>query len=101
MPLEPFTAGPRPCSACGQRPASVRLQIQRGGQRGDLALCEPCALRLAERRGGMPAPQDRAEHDPQSPTPALDDLGRDLTAFFTDAATAEIYALSLHVALPI
>src|SRR3954465_4457970 len=76
MPLEPFTAGPRPCPACGQRPASVRLQIQRG----DLALCEPCALRLAERQGGTPAPQDRVEHGPQSATPALDGFGRDPTA---------------------
>src|SRR3954464_8174884 len=80
MPLEPFTAGPRPCSACGQRPASVRLQIQRGGQRGDLALCEPCALRLAERQGGFPAPTSRDEREPQSTTPALDGFGRDLTA---------------------
>src|SRR3954463_4247556 len=80
MPLEPFTAGPRPCSACGQRPASVRLQIQRGGQRGDLALCEPCALRLAERQGGFPAPTSRDEREPQSATPALDGFGRDLTA---------------------
>src|SRR3954451_12606580 len=76
MPLEPFTAGPRPCSACGQRPASVRLQIQRG----DLALCEPCALRLAERQGGSPAPTSRDEREPQSTTPALDGFGRDLTA---------------------
>src|SRR3954466_716875 len=80
MPLEPFTAGPRPCSACGQRPASVRLQIQRGGQRGDLALCEPCALRLAERQGGFPAPTSRDEREPHSATPALDGFGRDLTA---------------------
>src|SRR4051794_36090187 len=80
MPLEPFTAGPRPCSACGQRPASVRLQIQRGGQRGDVAVCEPCALRLAERQGGVPAPQGREETEPQSGTPALDGFGRDLTA---------------------
>src|SRR3954452_8175890 len=77
MPLEPFTAGPRPCSACGQRPASVRLQIHRGGMRGDLAVCEPCALRLAARQGGMAAPQER---EPQSATPALDGFGRDLTA---------------------
>src|SRR4051812_9010523 len=80
MPLEPFTAGPRPCSACGQRPASVRLQIQRGGQRGDLALCEPCALRLAERQGGFPAPTSRDERESQSATPALDGFGRDVTA---------------------
>src|SRR5215213_223049 len=80
MPVEPFTAGPRPCSACGQRPASVRLQIQRGGQRGDLAVCEPCALRLAERQGGFPAPVSRDEREPQSATPALDGFGRDLTA---------------------
>src|SRR4051812_7691018 len=80
MPLEPFTAGPRPCSACGQRPASVRLQIQRGGQRGDLALCEPCALRLAERQGGFPAPTSRDEREPQSTPPALAGFGRDLTA---------------------
>src|SRR5215213_5924019 len=80
MPVEPFTAGPRPCSACGQRPAAVRLQIQRGGQRGDLAVCEPCALRLAERQGGFPAPASRDEREPQSATPALDGFGRDLTA---------------------
>src|SRR4051812_25481220 len=80
MPVDPFTAGPRPCSACGQRPASVRLQIQRGGQRGDLAVCEPCALRLAERQGGFPAPASRDEREPQSATPALDGFGRDLTA---------------------
>src|SRR3954463_5704263 len=77
MPLEPFTAGPRPCSACGQRPASVRLQIHRGGMRGDPPGGEPCALRLAERQGGMAAPQER---EPQSATPALDGFGRDLTA---------------------
>src|SRR3954464_12067238 len=87
MPLEPFTAGPRPCSACGQRPASVRLQIQRGGQRGDLALCEPCALRLAERQGGFPAPTSRDERESQSATPALDGFGRDLT---DDAAQGRI-----------
>src|SRR3954451_3896964 len=80
MPLEPFTAGPRPCSACGQRPASVRLQIQRGGQRGGLALCEPCALQIAERQGGFPAPESRDGREPQSTTPALDGFGRDLTA---------------------
>src|SRR4051812_42049919 len=81
MPVEPFTAGPRPCAACGQRPASVRLQFQRGGVRGDLAVCEPCALRLAEQQGGAPAAGPaRDEREPQSATPALDGFGRDLTA---------------------
>src|SRR3954447_3502895 len=80
MPVEPFTAGPRPCSACGQRPASVRLQIQRGGQRGDLALCEPCAMALAERQAGVPASGAGESREPQSATPTLDGFGSDLTA---------------------
>src|SRR5690348_996374 len=80
MPLEPFTAGPRPCSACGQRPASVRVQIQRGGRRGDVALCEPCALQLAEAQGGVPALGASEAREGQTATPALDGFGRDLTA---------------------
>src|SRR4051812_27033360 len=80
MPFEAFSAGPRPCSACGQRPASVRLQFQRGGMRGDLAVCEPCALRLAERQGGGWADPSRDQREPQTATPALDGFGRDLTA---------------------
>src|SRR5215217_4827723 len=80
MPVEPFTAGPRPCSACGQRPASVRVQIQRGGRRGDVALCEPCALQLAEAQGrGVPAAGAGEPREDQSATPALDGFGRDLT----------------------
>src|SRR3954463_3282412 len=79
MPVEPFTAGPRPCSACGQRPASVRVQIQRGGRRGDVALCEPCAMALAQRPGGVPAPGPAEARQDQSTTPALDGFGRDLT----------------------
>src|SRR4051794_26239226 len=80
MPFEAFSAGPRPCSACGQRPASVRLQFQRGGMHGDLAVCEPCARRPAERRGGGSAAPSRDQREPQTATPALDGFGRDLTA---------------------
>jgi ATP-dependent Clp protease ATP-binding subunit ClpC len=76
MPVEPFTAGPQPCSVCGQRPASVRLQYANGVQRGELAVCEPCALRLARSQGAL-APEPQA---PTSTTPALDEFGRDLTA---------------------
>src|SRR3954467_9975746 len=80
MPVEPFTAGPRPCSACGQRPASVRVQIQRGGRRGDLALCEPCAMALAERQAGVPSSGAGEAREPQAPPPPLDGLGSDLPA---------------------
>jgi ATP-dependent Clp protease ATP-binding subunit ClpC len=79
MPAEPFTAGPAPCSACGQRPASVRLQYERAGRRAELAVCEPCALRLAQTQSEPAAPKSK--------TPALDDFGHDLTA---DAAAGRI-----------
>jgi ATP-dependent Clp protease ATP-binding subunit ClpC len=84
MPAEPFTAGPRLCSVCGQRPASVRLQYARGGERGELAVCEPCAMRLAQTQGAVPAARPEA---PTSDTPALDEFGHDLTA---DAAAGRI-----------
>ena len=80
MPTEPFTAGPPVlCSACGQRPASVRLQYERAGQRAELSVCQPCALRLAQNQGAPTAPKSK--------TPALDDFGHDLTA---DAAAGRI-----------
>src|SRR4051812_45209327 len=80
MPTEPFTAGPPAlCSACGQRPASVRLQYERAGQRAELSVCQPCALRLAQNQGAPAAAKSK--------TPALDDFGHDLTA---DAAAGRI-----------
>jgi ATP-dependent Clp protease ATP-binding subunit ClpC len=83
VPTEPFTGGPQLCSACGQRPASVRLQYTRAGTRGELAVCEPCAMRLAQ--GQAPIPADSRES--ASKTPALDEFGHDLTA---DAAAGRI-----------
>jgi ATP-dependent Clp protease ATP-binding subunit ClpC len=76
MPAEPFTTGRPPCATCGQRPASVRLQYENAGQRAELAVCQPCALRFAQSQGAV-APQPPA---PTSKTPALDDFGHDLTA---------------------
>jgi ATP-dependent Clp protease ATP-binding subunit ClpC len=81
MPIEPFTAGPQPCSACGQRPASVRLQYERAGRRAALDVCQPCALRLAQNQGAAPGDETTSK------TPALDDFGHDLTA---DAAAGRI-----------
>jgi ATP-dependent Clp protease ATP-binding subunit ClpC len=85
MPVEPFTAGPGLCSVCGQRPASVRLQYASAGRRGELAVCEPCALRLAQTQGGLAA--QPAAPASTSATPALDEFGHDLTA---DAAEGRI-----------
>ena len=81
MPAEPFTAGPVLCSACGQRPASVRLQYESAGTRAEIPVCEPCARRFAQTR----PPAEPAA--PTSRTPALDDFGHDLTA---DAAAGRI-----------
>ena len=78
MPAEHFTAGPPLCSACGQRPASVRLHYESAGTRADIPVCEPCARRYAQA-----APAEA----PKSSTPALDDFGHDLTA---DAAAGRI-----------
>jgi ATP-dependent Clp protease ATP-binding subunit ClpC len=79
MPADHFPAGLPPCSACGQRPASVRLQYENAGARGEIAVCQPCALRYAHNQ--------RASEAPKSGTPALDDFGHDLTA---DAAAGRI-----------
>src|SRR6201991_1300258 len=76
MPAEPFSAGPKLCSTCGQRPASVRLQYERAGQRAELDVCQPCALRFAQNQGAVAAEAAA----PTSKTPALDDFGHDLTA---------------------
>src|SRR3954462_9668542 len=81
MPVEPFTAGAQPCSACGQRPASVRLQYERAGQRAEVEVCQRCALRFTQNQGAADASA------PKSTTPALDDFGHDLTA---DAAAGRI-----------
>src|ERR687887_1109204 len=78
---QPFTAGPVLCSACGQRPASVRLQYESAGTRAEIPVCEPCARRFAQ--PGPPAEPAA----PTSRTPALDDFGHDLTA---DAAAGRI-----------
>jgi ATP-dependent Clp protease ATP-binding subunit ClpC len=78
MPVEPFITGLPPCAACGQRPASVRLHYQRGTERGDVALCESCALQLAQQQGGPGAAAAQTQR--QTATPALDEFGRDLTA---------------------
>src|SRR5919198_4154270 len=78
---QPFTAGPVLCSACGQRPASVRLQYESAGTRAEIPVCEPCARRFAQTR----PPAEPAA--PTSRTPALDDFGHDLTA---DAAAGRI-----------
>src|SRR6185312_16383858 len=75
MPAEPFTAGPVLCSACGQRPASVRLQYESAGTRAEIPVCQPCARRFAQ--AGPPQAEPAA---PASGTPALDDFGNDLTA---------------------
>ena len=83
MPAEHFTAGPPPCSACGQRPASVRIQYQSAGTRAEIAVCEPCARRYAQAQG-LPATEPEAA---KSATPALDEFGHDLTA---DAAAGRI-----------
>ncbi len=77
MPVEPFSAGRQLCSACGQRPASVRLQYENAGTRGEVAVCDQCAMRFAQSRGIPAAQPDTAS---KSGTPALDDFGRDLTA---------------------
>src|SRR5829696_7444176 len=76
MPAEHFPAGPPRCSACGQRPATVRLQYESPGSRGEIAVCQPCALRYAQTQTVPPAQPEA----PTSGTPALDDFGRDLTA---------------------
>jgi ATP-dependent Clp protease ATP-binding subunit ClpC len=84
MAAENFTAGRPICSACGQRPATVRLQFHNAGTRSEVAVCEPCARRYAQLQG-MPVPE--AAQAPTSKTPALDDFGHDLTA---DAAAGRI-----------
>ena len=61
-------AGVPVCASCGRRPGRVRVAV---APRGSVALCERCAQQLV-------AAQQHSE--PASPTPALDQFGRDLTA---------------------
>jgi ATP-dependent Clp protease ATP-binding subunit ClpC len=71
--------GPPICSACGQRPGTVRMVFANG--LGGTILCEQCAAQVA-------AAQQQSQHAPaKSQTPALDSFGRDLTA---DAAAGRI-----------
>jgi ATP-dependent Clp protease ATP-binding subunit ClpC len=69
-------AGLPTCSACGQRPGTVRMVF--GNGLGSAILCEQCASQVA-------AAQQPAQTT--SDTPALDSFGRDLT---TDAANGRI-----------
>src|SRR5829696_8551102 len=61
-------AGVPVCASCGRRPGRVRVAV---APRGSVALCERCAQQLV-------AAQQHSE--PASPTPALDQFGRDLSA---------------------
>ncbi len=76
MPAEPFSSGPVPCSVCGQRPASVRLQYESAGSLAEVGVCQPCAQRIAQNQRAAPGTPET----PKSSTPALDDFGHDLTA---------------------
>src|SRR5215218_2131294 len=74
------------CANCGQRPGSVRVVLAAEGGRRAGALCDVCAREFfAVAAAGGAAPE--ASSEPQSKTPALDELGRDLTA---DAAEGRI-----------
>ena len=71
-------AGLPTCSACGQRPGTVRMVFANG--MGGTILCDQCASQVA-------AAQQQQGATPASKTPALDSFGRDLTA---DAAAGRI-----------
>ena len=87
------------CSACGQRPGTVRVLVPTDAGREARVLCETCMGQLM--RGvapgeipvrGLPAhggqtPPHGGDGEPQSDTPNLDGFGRDLTA---DAAAGRI-----------
>src|SRR3954469_1061341 len=68
-------AGLPTCDRCGERPGRVRMVFANGGQRGEAVLCQQCAAGVMNARGELPESQRTG-----SPTPALDEFGRDLTA---------------------
>jgi ATP-dependent Clp protease ATP-binding subunit ClpC len=102
MPEQPFTNFV-PCSICQERPGTLHMVVQTESGRQGTVMCESCARDLMEGfgqagfgpaanasapafgaqspfgRGAATAQRTRAQQQPKSDTPALDEFGRDLT----------------------
>jgi ATP-dependent Clp protease ATP-binding subunit ClpC len=98
MPEQPFT-NLVPCSICQERPGTLHMVVQTESGRQGAVMCESCARDLMEGFGnagfgpsasatGEPfgpgaataqRMRRRADEQPRSDTPALDEFGRDLT----------------------